>query len=198
MTGAMTMLATTSVAAALAIGSLTAAHTGTAAQHHFAQSVQEYMDVRALALDGLEPVGMTSDLDAIGTAVDARAAAIQQARADARQGDIFTADVGPILREAIGTAISAHGISAAALAAGDGGDDEEPPPARVNGRFMWRSAIATPPSVLAVLPPLPDALQYRFVGADLALVDIDANLIVDVLPRALSPTPTSSGSAARR
>ena len=35
------------------------------------------------------------------------------------------------------------------------------------------------------VPPLPDALQYRFVNRDLVLLDCDASLIIDVLPRAL-------------
>ena len=196
MTGGMTMVATASIAAVLAIGSLTAAHGDTGPQHHFAQSVQQYMDVRALALDGIEPPVPTSDAGAIARAVDARAAAIQQVRMDARQGDIFTADVCAVLRDAIKRAIAERGLAAAALAVGD--DGERPAPARVNDRFLWSTAVATPPSVLAVLPPLPDALQYRFVGADLALVDVDANLIVDVLPHALDATATSSGPAARR
>ena len=59
-------------------------------------------------------------------------------------------------------------------------------PPLVNGAFSWRTAVPTPPCVLAVLPPLPDELQYRFVGRDLVLVDIEANLIVDVLPEAIS------------
>ena len=29
-------------------------------------------------------------------------------------------------------------------------------------------------------------LQYRFVGLDLLLLDVDANLIVDILPAAVS------------
>ena len=42
-----------------------------------------------------------------------------------------------------------------------------------------------PADVIVALPALPDVLQYRFVGRDLVLVDIEADLIVDVLPRAL-------------
>lgn len=45
----------------------------------------------------------------------------------------------------------------------------------------------TPPSLLMVLPPLPPVLAYRFVGRDLAVIDRDTRLIVDVLPEALPP-----------
>ena len=39
--------------------------------------------------------------------------------------------------------------------------------------------------MFTVLPVLPDELQYRFVERDLVLVDIDADLVVDVLSDAL-------------
>ena len=68
-------------------------------------------------------------------------------------------------------------------------DGERCRPAVVNGRFSWRTAAATPPYVLAVLPTLPGELQYRFVGPDLVLVDIAANFIIDVLPDALDVAP---------
>jgi hypothetical protein len=64
-------------------------------------------------------------------------------------------------------------------------------PPGVNDRFSWATAVATPPSVLAVLPGLPDQLQYRFVGPHLALVDVDANLVLDVLPGVLLFAPLS-------
>jgi hypothetical protein len=44
-----------------------------------------------------------------------------------------------------------------------------------------------PAAVIAALPELPPELQYRFVGADLVLVDIGAGLVVDVLRGALPP-----------
>jgi hypothetical protein len=40
---------------------------------------------------------------------------------------------------------------------------------------------------LDVLPELPEELEYRFAGRDLVLIDIHAELVVDVLRRALPP-----------
>jgi hypothetical protein len=37
------------------------------------------------------------------------------------------------------------------------------------------------PCVLNALPALPDELQYRLIGHDLALVDLHADLVVDIL-----------------
>jgi hypothetical protein len=47
-----------------------------------------------------------------------------------------------------------------------------------------------PPTMFMALPELPDELQYRFVGRDLVLIDLHANLVVDVLREAL-PAETS-------
>ena len=38
---------------------------------------------------------------------------------------------------------------------------------------------AVPPGLLRKLPVLPPELDYRFVGRDLILRDVDANIIVD-------------------
>ena len=43
-----------------------------------------------------------------------------------------------------------------------------------------------PAAVLAVLPPLPESLEYRFVDHDLILRDVPANLVVDVMPEAFA------------
>ena len=44
-----------------------------------------------------------------------------------------------------------------------------------------------PPSLLLNLPRLPKELEYRFVGRELILRDIPANLIVDVIPDLTEP-----------
>jgi hypothetical protein len=40
----------------------------------------------------------------------------------------------------------------------------------------------TPPSLLLNLPNLPKGYEYRFVGHNLVLFDVEANLIVDLIP----------------
>jgi hypothetical protein len=42
-----------------------------------------------------------------------------------------------------------------------------------------------PPKLLAGLPPLPDELQYRFMNRDLVLWDVHANVVVDLIKRAM-------------
>ena len=55
----------------------------------------------------------------------------------------------------------------------------------VNGRFPWARGAMMPPDILQVLPPLPEELQYRIVDHDLILIDMHADLVVDILPGAV-------------
>ena len=59
-------------------------------------------------------------------------------------------------------------------------------PLRVNVAYPERAALATvPPLILNRLPPLPDGIEYRFMGRDLILRDTNANLIVDFIHEAV-------------
>jgi hypothetical protein len=42
-----------------------------------------------------------------------------------------------------------------------------------------------PANILAVLPRLPEDVQYRFLGRDLVLFDARARVILDGIPRAI-------------
>ncbi|HEY3157777.1 MAG TPA: hypothetical protein VGJ78_02355 [Vicinamibacterales bacterium] len=44
---------------------------------------------------------------------------------------------------------------------------------------------STPPQVLMNLPKLPDQLEYRIVGKNLIMRDVEANIIVDFVPNAI-------------
>ena len=134
---------------------------------------------------------MTVDGQEIQRAVETRAAAIRRTRARARVGDIFNAGVTELFRVRIREAFAVRGHDAVELIDEMNEDGARWKPAVVNGRFSWRTAVATPPYVLAVLPTLPGELQYRFVGPDLVLVDIVANFIIDVLPGALDVEPSN-------
>ena len=57
----------------------------------------------------------------------------------------------------------------------------------------WNAGPVMWPSMLAGLPELPGELEYRFLGRDLLIIDVLANLVVDVLHDAL-PEPESSSS----
>jgi hypothetical protein len=57
---------------------------------------------------------------------------------------------------------------------------------KVNDSYPPDLPLTTmPPTLLQLLPPLPQQLEYRIVGRDLVLLDLKANLIVDVVRQAL-------------
>ena len=66
---------------------------------------------------------------------------------------------------------------------------EDMPPgavADINATYPSTLPLATfPASLLAALPPLPEEIEYRFVGRHLILRDVKANIIIDVLRNVL-------------
>ena len=44
---------------------------------------------------------------------------------------------------------------------------------------------STPPQVLMNLPNLPEQLEYRIVGKNLIIRDVEANIVVDFVPNAI-------------
>ena len=53
---------------------------------------------------------------------------------------------------------------------------------KVNGAYPEGASRSTMPgNVLAILPVLPEGLEYRIVDAHLILMDLDANIVVDYL-----------------
>jgi hypothetical protein len=168
-------------------------HHGQSAVERFERAVDEYARMRQHIETIVPAFEVTSDPQQIRDAVEARAAAIRTVRANARQGDIFAAGSDLAFRASIVQALAAHGYDVADLFEAD----EEETPADIPQPFVNRSypsALGTAmwPSVLNALPPLPEPLQYRLVGRDLILLDVDANLVADIL-KELLPVPSSDG-----
>ena len=120
------------------------------------------------------------------------AAGIRAARTNAAEGDIFTPAAQKILIAAIKQALSSssRGSTARGMILGEGNPKNPESPARVdmrvNAKYPSNAPLSTvPPSVLLKLPKLPQGLEYRFVGKDLILYDSQANLIVDILRKAI-------------
>ena len=153
----------------------------------FAGRVQAYAQLRDRVAATVPPLRTTPDAGAIRHASDALASAVQQARASARPGDIFSTEIAQMFRRDIGSICD---NDYAALIALVNEEREGPLPAAVlHGRWPVGVPLPTmPPDLLAAVPPLPPGLQYRFMSGALVLLDIDANLIVDFVPRAIPAT----------
>ena len=110
--------------------------------------------------------------------------AIRAARAEAKAGVIFTPEVSAVLKKII-----ADNYRRSPEVRETTKDAELELPdftPVVNDVYPPTHPLATfPATLLKVLPPLPEKLEYRFVTHHLILRDVEANLIVDVLPNAV-------------
>jgi len=112
--------------------------------------------------------------------------AMQAMRAAANEGDVFVAEAAPELRRRIANALLTAKVDPRDLL--EEMQDTTLPGARppvVNETFSWALGHLMPPQVLMALPTLPDEVEYRLVDRDLVLIDLHANLVVDVLREAL-------------
>ena len=107
---------------------------------------------------------------------------IQQARANAKPGDLFTADMRNVVRRLLARVFRGPGgqqVKRSIL-------DEYTGTVRlqVNSRYPDTVPLSTvPPQVLQNLPTLPEDLEYRFVGDRLILLDSHAHIIADYVER---------------
>lgn len=156
----------------------------------FDAATREYARRHRRLENTLPTLQATSNPETIRRLIEQLGAALRAARPDARSGEFFTEPLAVELRVRIDDALFAHGFSPADVRASEAAEGIDPSavPMQVNGAFPWRFASAMFPCVLQALPPLPPELQYRIVGSTLVLVDVHADLIVDLLPYALAET----------
>ena len=150
----------------------------------FRKRADEYAALQKKLSETLGPLDDTRSPTEIAERERALGQAMVAARAAAKRGDIFTPAAGALFQTIIREEFAHR--SRLALEDRDEAQDELPnfTPA-VNQIYPTTYPLATfPPGVLTHLPPLPEPLEYRFVQRNLILRDIEANLIVDVLPDA--------------
>jgi hypothetical protein len=126
-------------------------------------------------------VTVTDDPAEIRRAVLALARAIRAARASAKRGDIFTPAVSAELTRALSAEMNAATLAAIA--------DDNPGEfsARINSSYPDSKPFSTvPPNVLAILPRLPEDIEYRFLGQHLILLDTRASMVIDGMPDAIN------------
>jgi hypothetical protein len=158
----------------------------------FKASVEDYVQLHRKVRATLPPLEVSSEPRRILKASEGLTAAIRDARRGARAGDVFNPVVAATFHARINYALrdpDRRKRIVERLTEAEDDEDERPPAGwrpTVNGTLDWFSTGATPHVLLEALPELPDELQYRFVGLDLILLDVDANLIVDILPAAVS------------
>jgi hypothetical protein len=162
----------------------------------YSDRLDEYVELHKKAADGLPR--LTGDEDPVTIAAHrvALAQAIRARRGRARRGDIFDAKVVPTLVARVRAELLGVEARPARKVIREGNPQFDPEgyvpvPLGINADYPLRAPVSTvPPSVLLVLPPVPaDVLEYRFVGRDLILRDVEANLIVDYIVGAVPAVP---------
>ena len=155
-----------------------------AAINQFDAAIARYLALRKKLLGEVAGPVPESTAPKLTQASDALAAAIQRSRPKARPGDLFMPEVTKVIKRRVVDAVQQDNL-APVLAAID--DEEAGPKApSIHMRFPAAGPMATmPPTLLAALPKLPKELEYRIIGNYLILRDVDAALIVDVIPDAI-------------
>ena len=156
----------------------------------FVEATRDYAQLHRRLEATLPPLEVSSDPGTIDRLVRQMSAAMRDARPNARVGEFFTDALAAELRARIAMALAANGFTAADVRETEALEGVDPAmvPLAVNGAFPWQYATAVFPCVLRAMPQLPPELQYRIVGDTLVLIDVHANLIVDLLPYALATT----------
>lgn len=181
-----------------AAGSLTQAGDPGEPFVRFQQAVDAYMALHEGVERSLPPLQVTPDMERIGAITTAMADAMRTARSSAVEGEIFNSEVAAIIRGMLRDLTSRDERGTDVLSFTE--DDEEGPTLwrpLIHDEFDWTGATQMSPWVLMALPPLPQELQFRFVGCDLVIVDLHSSLIVDVLPDALPACGSLRGGLAR-
>jgi hypothetical protein len=182
--GIRTLLVAGGMAASLIAptGAQTAVNAHGAAIKAFRDRLDAYVKLHSEVAGTVPPLKETSDPAKLHSREVALGKALQQARVGVKQGVIFGTDLGPFIRKLIRHDWRHRSpVDRTALM-------KEVPrdPVHVNELYPTAVPLATfPPRLLREMPPLPDDLEYRFYGRHLIIRDIDANLVVDILPDAI-------------
>ena len=151
----------------------------------FAKRVEKYMEVREQVEDSVGDLDPSKSQAEIATRATTLAAGIIAARPEAKPGDIFTTEAATVIATLIKQEYSRR--SEPVQETREDAQEELPDfTPKVNSLYPTTYPLATfPPTLLPLLPPLPDKLEYRIVQHYLVLRDIEANIIVDFMPNAV-------------
>ena len=142
--------------------------------------VQGYAELRRSLETGLPPLKVTARPKELRARELALAERIRLARPAAVEGEFFTPPIGGEFRNLLRIQVDAE--TCYSLMDDNPGEFAHP----INGAYPKNRPLSTvPPNVLAVLPNLPDGIQYRFLGRTLVLHDTRANVILDRMAYAI-------------
>ena len=147
----------------------------------FDARVLDYFDLRTTLEDGLPAQHVTANPADNIEIQRTLARRIRRARVGALRGAIFTPAISVEFRRIL--LIETTPETRATVLDDNPGQFSH----RINGDYPKRRPLSTMPGTfLAVLPVLPDGLEYRFLGPHLILHDTRANVILDAMSCAIA------------
>jgi hypothetical protein len=154
----------------------------------FTRAVHTYANLHRTVAASLVPEEMCADPEEAQRRIGHLAELLRGERAAVRLGDIFTPAIASVFRHRLAEAVRQSALRGGVLEPQQAPRDE--PRLEVNDTMPWIGEQGMPVAILATLTPLPAEIEYRIVYRDLVLLDVGANLVVDVLENALPMTPT--------
>jgi hypothetical protein len=150
----------------------------------FKQRVDQYALLHNRLEAGIPKLPADADPQAIDQHQRRLGQLLMSNRKGARRGNVFTPDAERLFRRLLTQVFS--GPEGARLKATIRDENTSVMKLAVNARYPDQVPFSTmPPQVLAMLPRLPEELEYRFIGNQLILLDIHAHTIVDYIDNAL-------------
>jgi hypothetical protein len=152
----------------------------------FQERVGQYLKVRDSVKAKAPKLAKDSTPEQIQAAETAYVVSLRAARADARQGSLFTPDVAQYIRTTLKRELSTtekKDVRKTVL------DKETNIPVALKVNYPYpdpKEFVEMPAKLLLKLPELPKEVKYRYVGRTLLLLDTDSNLILDYMPDALA------------
>jgi hypothetical protein len=98
-----------------------------------------------------------------------------------REGDIFLPDVADVFRDRIAGTLRRNEFNPTDLVAMMNADELSARPITVGQPLPWGAGRRTFDWLFTALPVLPEDVEYRLAAGHLVLVDLRANIVVDVL-----------------
>lgn len=156
----------------------------------FSTKVDEYVALRNRLADTMGPIDETKSQAEIASRAATLAHLIQNERANAKQGDLFTPEAAAVITAIIQQEYRTKPDSVKEQREvqekeyrEDGLPEYTP---KVDTLYPTTYPLTTfPPQLLPLLPQLPPQVEYRILSHYLLLRDIEANLILDFIPHAV-------------
>ena len=145
----------------------------------FGDRVKGYLELRTSLDTQFPTLRVTIDADEIEKAEETLGKRVRAARAAAKQGDIFAKPLQDQMGRMLVVEVDEKTLAVIM------GDNPGEFSFKVNEHPKHESLSTTPANLLELMPALADGVEYRFVGRNLILRDVKANIIIDKIPFAL-------------